>query len=361
MRRASRKRQTKSIFAHPRSPSQAFVLSLPRLRAAISGMEPAYAALPQRAPRLRRQDSDAAQRDAATAAAAEGPRGGEKRARDAAAPPDEAELARQLSRRSDAELPGTVVVAWSEAAAAEHYECAFYPRLAHSDAAECRAHARLRRHGPHGRHPAPRLCALPRRAAFRPGARADASTPRAPQGAPPWRRRSGGQRCACSTIWCAQAAPRSRRPSKLQPHARKPAARRRSLASRTKRRTPRATCSSQVRSACASRHCAFTEVCDAWRAAAAHDMQSLLFAFLDELLFVFSTEMFVVRELRLGPINRDSWELHVTACVLSPACGACLADASSARAALAVASRPASTSKAPRRVLSAGQPVECTC
>ena len=42
-------------------------------------------------------------------------------------------------------------------------------------------------------------------------------------------------------------------------------------------------------------------------------MQSLLFAFLDELLFVFSTEMFVVRELRLGPINRDSWELRVTA------------------------------------------------
>jgi SHS2 domain-containing protein len=45
-------------------------------------------------------------------------------------------------------------------------------------------------------------------------------------------------------------------------------------------------------------------------------MQSLMFAFLDELLFIFSTEMFVVRELRLGPINRDSWELHVTACVL---------------------------------------------
>ena len=42
-------------------------------------------------------------------------------------------------------------------------------------------------------------------------------------------------------------------------------------------------------------------------------MQSLLFAFLDELLFVFSTEMFVVRELKLGTINRDNWELHVTA------------------------------------------------
>jgi hypothetical protein len=83
-------------------------------------------------------------------------------------------------------------------------------------------------------------------------------------------------------------------------------------------------------------------------------MQSLLFAFLDELLFVFSTEMFVVRELRLGPINRDSWELQVTACVLGPARGACLADASSAHAALEAASRPASTSKAPRCVLCAG-------
>ena len=44
-------------------------------------------------------------------------------------------------------------------------------------------------------------------------------------------------------------------------------------------------------------------------------MQSLLFAFLDELLFVFSTEMFVVRELRLGTIDRENWALHVTACV----------------------------------------------
>jgi hypothetical protein len=43
-------------------------------------------------------------------------------------------------------------------------------------------------------------------------------------------------------------------------------------------------------------------------------MQSLLFAFLDELLFLFSTEFFVVRELRLQPIDRDNWELRATGC-----------------------------------------------
>lgn len=43
-------------------------------------------------------------------------------------------------------------------------------------------------------------------------------------------------------------------------------------------------------------------------------MQSLLFAFLDELLFVFSTEFFVIRELRVQPIDRSGWEMHVSAC-----------------------------------------------
>jgi hypothetical protein len=44
-------------------------------------------------------------------------------------------------------------------------------------------------------------------------------------------------------------------------------------------------------------------------------MQSLLFAFLDELLFLFSTESFVVRELALRPIVRgEQWELRATGC-----------------------------------------------
>ena len=88
-------------------------------------MEPPYAALPQRAPRLRRQDCDAAERNAAAAAAADPAGGSEKRARDAAEPAEEAELARQNSRRSQGEpVAGTVVVAWSVADAASHYECA---------------------------------------------------------------------------------------------------------------------------------------------------------------------------------------------------------------------------------------------
>ena len=41
-------------------------------------------------------------------------------------------------------------------------------------------------------------------------------------------------------------------------------------------------------------------------------MQSLLFGFLDELLFVFSTEYFVVRELQIGEIDRANWSVKVT-------------------------------------------------
>mmetsp|Transcript_36861 Transcript_36861/g.51192 ORF Transcript_36861/g.51192 Transcript_36861/m.51192 type:complete len:213 (+) Transcript_36861:273-911(+) len=39
----------------------------------------------------------------------------------------------------------------------------------------------------------------------------------------------------------------------------------------------------------------------------AHDMQSLVFAFLDELLFVFSTELLVCREIKVSTIDRSSW------------------------------------------------------
>jgi hypothetical protein len=45
-------------------------------------------------------------------------------------------------------------------------------------------------------------------------------------------------------------------------------------------------------------------------------MQSLLYAFLDELLFVFLTEFMVIRELTLRRIERGAtWELRATGCV----------------------------------------------
>eukprot|EP00240_Pyramimonas_obovata_P012986 CAMPEP_0118926198 /NCGR_PEP_ID=MMETSP1169-20130426/3954_1 /TAXON_ID=36882 /ORGANISM="Pyramimonas obovata, Strain CCMP722" /LENGTH=228 /DNA_ID=CAMNT_0006867701 /DNA_START=453 /DNA_END=1139 /DNA_ORIENTATION=+ len=39
----------------------------------------------------------------------------------------------------------------------------------------------------------------------------------------------------------------------------------------------------------------------------AHDMQSLLFTFLDELLFVFSTEYFVCCDLKITKFDRENW------------------------------------------------------
>ena len=51
-----------------------------------------------------------------------------------------------------------------------------------------------------------------------------------------------------------------------------------------------------------------------------HDLQSLLFAFLDELLFVFHTESMVVRQLRVGRLDRDNWTLTAVACVQA-SCG----------------------------------------
>ena len=45
----------------------------------------------------------------------------------------------------------------------------------------------------------------------------------------------------------------------------------------------------------------------------AHDMQSLLFAFLDELLFRFHTSMTVCRELQVSRIDRGAWRLSCVA------------------------------------------------
>lgn len=50
------------------------------------------------------------------------------------------------------------------------------------------------------------------------------------------------------------------------------------------------------------------------RVTEAHDMHTLLFSFLDELLFLFSTEFFVVREMHLCKIDRSDWTIKVTWC-----------------------------------------------
>jgi hypothetical protein len=46
-----------------------------------------------------------------------------------------------------------------------------------------------------------------------------------------------------------------------------------------------------------------------------HDLQSLLFNFLDELLFSFSTDFFVAKELTISTIDRnDSWRIVAEGC-----------------------------------------------
>lgn len=42
----------------------------------------------------------------------------------------------------------------------------------------------------------------------------------------------------------------------------------------------------------------------------AHDMQSLLFAFLDELLFIFNTEFFVCKAIHIIKFDRETWEIE---------------------------------------------------
>lgn len=50
--------------------------------------------------------------------------------------------------------------------------------------------------------------------------------------------------------------------------------------------------------------------------ASGHDMHSLLFNFLDELLFVFSTELFVPVELQITEFDRSQWRIHASGCAL---------------------------------------------
>lgn len=45
-------------------------------------------------------------------------------------------------------------------------------------------------------------------------------------------------------------------------------------------------------------------------------MHSLLFAFLDELLFVFHSELVILKELKIQTFDRDSWIITATGCVL---------------------------------------------
>ncbi len=41
-------------------------------------------------------------------------------------------------------------------------------------------------------------------------------------------------------------------------------------------------------------------------------MHSLLFNFLDELLFIFSTELFVPAELHISEFDRSEWRIQAT-------------------------------------------------
>lgn len=77
--------------------------------------------------------------------------------------------------------------------------------------------------------------------------------------------------------------------------------------------------------ACAQQHCGpqLTRViwhfCRTYEASG-HDMHSLLFNFLDELLFVFSTELFVPAELRITKFDRSEWCIQASGCVQAILC-----------------------------------------
>lgn len=46
-----------------------------------------------------------------------------------------------------------------------------------------------------------------------------------------------------------------------------------------------------------------------------HDLQSLLFNFLDELLFAFATEFFVAKQLRVTHFDREAFRITAEGCV----------------------------------------------
>lgn len=50
-----------------------------------------------------------------------------------------------------------------------------------------------------------------------------------------------------------------------------------------------------------------------------HDEESLLFGFLDELLFIFHTELLVCKTIVVTHLDRESWSLRARGCA-SPCC-----------------------------------------
>lgn len=54
-------------------------------------------------------------------------------------------------------------------------------------------------------------------------------------------------------------------------------------------------------------------------AVAGHDMLSLLFAFMDELLFLFHTEEFACKDLRIIEFDQTRWRIRAQACVRAAA------------------------------------------
>ena len=180
-------------------------------------------ALPQRAPRGRRHDANATAATGATL----------KRARDQ---DEDADRQRRTDTAAAAERDAAgeteVTVSWTatsekppgEATNGEHcYECACpgRERAQHSDSrgstwqlvlTRCALCARL---GPHGGHPAARLC-VPLHTRSQPWFVLVPDTSfNAMQGLRRWRLRSGGRRWRCSTTWCAvQNSPTS----VTQPH-----------------------------------------------------------------------------------------------------------------------------------------------
>ena len=55
-----------------------------------------------------------------------------------------------------------------------------------------------------------------------------------------------------------------------------------------------------------------------------HDLHTLLFQYLDEMLFVFATEMFVPCKVGVTLIDRSSWKIKATGYVYPDSCHASL-------------------------------------